>query len=127
MSWERKPVAAALAGMLGPLDPSVAVFEAPPPTFGPPAYIVWYPQTVTYDAFAFTVDLVLLPILCVAGLGEWDRVDGLVAAAKKAIDADPQLAGTVAVAKAATNSGWRQLAVAGADYLGADLVLEIRA
>jgi hypothetical protein len=126
MSWERQPVAQAVADLLVPLDATVSVFEAPPSTFNAPAYVIWYPTSVTYDAFAFGVDLVLLPILCACGLGEWDRVDALATAAKKAVDGDPQLAGTVAVARAATQSNWRQLDVGGALMLGADVVLEIR-
>jgi len=126
MSWERQPVAQALVALLEPLDPTVAVFEAPPSTLNPPAYVVWWPTSVTYNAFAFGVDLVLLPILCAAGAAEFDRVDALVSAAKTAVDGSPQLDDAVASCIADSQSGWRLLSVGGADVLAADLVLEIR-
>lgn len=127
MTWQRAPVAAALVQLLEPLDATVTVFGAPPLTFAPPALIVWYPTLVQYSGFAYQVDLVTLPIMCAAGLGEWDRVDELAAMVRGAVDtADPQLGGSVAVARAYQQSETRIVSVAGADVLAANVILEIR-
>jgi len=126
MSWERAPVAAALAGILGNIDAQVKAFELPPETFNPPAFIVGYPQTVDYDVAAFGVDLVALPIAAFCGTAEVDRVDALLTAAKVALEADLTLGGAVKACKPRTQQAWRRLSVAGAEVLGADIVLEIR-
>jgi len=127
MTWQRAPVAAALVELLAPLDTLVSVFPAPPPTFNAPAAYVSYPQVVSYDGFAFGVDTVALPITVAAGLAESDRIDGLLEQYKKAINADATLGGVVPSVRVNLQQGWRVLTVAGADYLAADLILEIRA
>jgi hypothetical protein len=126
MTWERAPVAAALVGILAPLDDLVSVFPAPPATFNAPAAYVSYPQVVSYDGFAFGVDTVALPVTVAAGLTESDRIDGLLATYKRALNADPSLAGSVKSGRVNLQQGWRILNVGGADFLAADLILEIR-
>jgi hypothetical protein len=126
MTWQRASVAAAVVGIVAPLDVLVTVFEAPPSTLNPPAAYVSYPQLVQYDGFAFGVDTVALPLTVAAGMDEADRIDGLLATYKAALNADPTLAGSVKSARVNMQNAWRRLNVAGADYLAADLILEIR-
>jgi hypothetical protein len=126
MTWDRATAADAIAGVLASVDPLVAVFAAPPATFNPPAFIVGYPRRVGYDEASFSIDDVEQPILAAGGGSEIDRVDSLLNAAKKALDVDPSLGGTVVHCRAGTQENWRMLNVAGADILVADLILRIR-
>src|SRR5215471_6386961 len=112
MSWIRQPVADALVSILTPIDAAITVYGAPPATFNPPVYVVWFPTTVQYNLFGFGTDEVTLPILCAAGPGEWDRVDAMVNDAKKALDLDPSLRGAVPVGTVTQQQAWRILSVA---------------
>lgn len=127
MTWNRAQAAQAVADVLAPVDELVSVFASPPSTFNPPAYIVGYPRRVAYDAGAgFGVDVAELPVLAGCGVSEVDRVDQLLEAAHKAVNADPSLGGAVQHARVASQDNWRILSVAGADVLAADLTVEIR-
>ena len=95
MTWQRTPVAAAIADVLATLDVSVSVFATPPETFNPPVFVVAFPRTVEYDAPAFGVDLAQLPIMVGVGPPELDTADDMLLAAKKALNADPSLGGVV--------------------------------
>jgi len=123
MTWERAPVAAALAAVLQPLDGSVSVFAAPPETFNPPAFIVGYPRTVNYRMH-FSTDEALMPVACACGVAEVDRVDGLLRTAYDALaNTDQTLGGLVQVMDLGPQDNWRLLRVAGIDVIAADLVL----
>ena len=126
MTWERAPAAAALAAVLTQLDDTVAVFASPPATLNAPAYVVGYTTRVDYGTPSFSIDLATQPVAACVGLGEVDRGDTMLAAAKAAIGADPSLGGAVQVARVTSQTNWRALNVAGADLLFGDLVIEIR-
>jgi hypothetical protein len=126
MSWDRAKAAAALANVLAGADPAATAFPAPPYTVNAPAFIVGLPPVVTYNTEAFGVDEADLPVICVAGDGDFDTVDGLKAAAIAAVAADPHLAGTVAVAVAAEERNWRRITAGGAQMTAVDLIIRIR-
>jgi hypothetical protein len=124
--WQRAPVASAIAGLLGAMDVSVSAFATPPETLNPPAYVCGYPRTVTYATSSFGIDLVEFIVGAYAGPFDPDTLDELLAQGRSALDAAPNLSGTVQVAQVTTQSNWRRLSVAGAEVLAADLTLEIR-
>jgi hypothetical protein len=127
VSYDRQTVGAAIVTILETIDPAVSVFDTPPATFNAPALIVGYERRVQHDASAFGTDDVEQPISAAAGLGEHYRIASLLAAAKVALEADPTCAGTVQNLRPTTRENYRSLNVGGADFLFADLVLEIRA
>lgn len=126
MTWDLEPVAHAIADLLGAIDATVKAYPAAPETFNPPAYVVGWPSTVDYDIQQFGIDVATIPVAAAAGVEEIDRVDQLLDAARKAIDADLSLGGTVQYARTATQTNWRPMRVAGIDMLLADLIVEIR-
>lgn len=124
MSWDRANVAAALVGALA--GTGVKVHPRPPATFNPPAYIVGYPITVDYGLPTFGVDQASLAVMCAAGIDQTDTVDQLIADAVAALNADTTLAGVVQVLQVRQQRNWRPQNVGGADYLIADLNIDIR-
>jgi len=126
MTWKRSDLVGALVPILEGLDATVTVHPSPPSTISPPAYYVGYPVTVSYDAFAFGVDLVTIPLTAVRGLTESDEVDAMLRAAKDAVNADTTLGGAVPACRGMTQQAWRILGLGGSDYLAADLSLELR-
>jgi len=127
MTWQRAPVAAALAATLTTIDPTVAVFATPPETFNPPAYIVGWPRNVSYREKQFNTDVAQLPILAACGMAEADRVDQMLNQAYDTISkvADATFGGIVQLVDLGPQDNWRVLRVAGVDLLAADLLLEI--
>lgn len=127
MTWQRAPVVTALVNTLtaATLD-AVSVFDHPPPTFNIPAFVVAYVDTVDYNSPAFGIDLVSLPLICAAGQDQPDVVDELLTIAAAALNADITLGGVVQALKVTQQRSWRQLVVGGAEYLAAELALEIR-
>jgi hypothetical protein len=126
MPWERATAATAIAAVLEAIDPAVSVFATPPATFNPPAYVCGVVRTLTYDGATFGIDAVQFRVFVSAGPEEYDRLDALCASARAALAVDPSLAGAVQHLRVLSQENWRRLAVAGADTLTADLILEIR-
>jgi hypothetical protein len=126
MGYSRPTAAAAVEAVLITLDATVSVFAEPPSTFNVPAYIVGYTRSVDYDSPAFGVDAGLLPVAAAVGVAEIDRLDELLDQAKKALNADPSLAGAVHSCRVRTQEQTRLWVIAGAEILAADLLLEIQ-
>jgi hypothetical protein len=126
MSYQRTPVAAALAELLATIDPNVAVFNEPPPTFNPPAIIVGYTRHVDYDLAAYGVDRADLPVAIAVGVNDTARMDDLANQAKKLINANPTLAGAVQAARVRSQEQTLLWNIAGAEIMAADIILEIR-
>jgi hypothetical protein len=91
-----------------------------------PAVVVGRPIEVMYAVQSFGVDRVTIPVVCIGTLEHDDDVADLVAQARKAIEAEPTLGGTVQTLEATTERNYRAVKIAGADLLlAADLVLEV--
>ena len=130
MSWDRPSASAALAGLLAAateeMIPPASVFAQPPSTHNPPALVIQYPSQVLLHTPAFPVDTATVSVLAVAGLEEPATVDALLEATVAAVEADGQLGDTVQYCRPMQHRLWRIVNVAGADYLTAELELEIR-
>lgn len=130
MSWDRPYAAAALAVVLEDITadmvPPASVFAQPPSTMNPPALVIQYPTQVLLHQPTLAIDTATVSVLCVGGLDDPTTVDGLLSAAVSAVEGDPQLGDVVQYCHAAEHRLWRIANVAGADYLTAELVLEIR-
>lgn len=120
----------ALAGLLvdatADLAPLPSVFDTPPTSVNPPALIVQFPTTITKHVPTFAIDQVDWTVSAVAGLGDPETLDELLAVATAAVEADPSLGQVVQICKPVEHRNWRLLTVAGADFLAADLILETR-
>jgi hypothetical protein len=127
MTWTRAPLAAALVVALRDGGLTCALFSCPPMSgLNAPAVVVGRPVEVLYSVQSFAVDRVTIPIVCIGALEHDDDVADLVAQARKAIEAEPTLGGTVQTVEATSERNYRQVKVAGADLLlAADLVLEV--
>jgi hypothetical protein len=127
LSWQRAPVAAAVAEVLS-AKVAVACFATPPETLNPPAFVCAYPRTVTYDTSSFGIDLVEYIVSAYAGPNDVDTLDGLVSEARAALEVDPGLGGVVQSLQVTTQGNWRRLSIASTNVnvLAADLTLEIR-
>jgi len=126
MSYQRTTVAAALAELLSTIDPTVAVFAEPPPSFNPPAYIVGYTRHVDYDAPSFGVDRTDLPVAVAVGVLDGARMDELLDAAKKAVNESLTLGGTVQSVRVRVQEQTLLWNIAGAEIMAADLIVEVR-
>jgi hypothetical protein len=128
--WDRPVAAGALALVLADategMTPPASVFAQPPSTHNPPALVVQYPSQVILHSPAFAVDTATMSVLAVAGLEEPDTVDLLLSLAAQAVEEDAQLDGAVQYCRPTQHRLWRIVNVAGADYLTAELELEIR-
>jgi hypothetical protein len=125
MSWQRELVAQALAVILAEACPDASVFDHPPATVTPPAVVVSWPTTVTYNESGFGVDRAAMTVALVAPVDGEALIDSLKAAAREAILEDKTLAGSVASAVATGERNWRVVNVAGVDVLQAELELEL--
>lgn len=129
MSWQRAPVAQAIAAdLFAAAEGGITTFADPPPTFNIPAYIVGWPQTVGYHRPAFGIDEVTLPVITVAGLPEASVLDQMLVTARTALEADRTLGGVLAHGDLVVDGtrNWRALLdVGGGQYLAADLMLTI--
>jgi hypothetical protein len=130
MSWDRPLAAAALAVVLedavAAMTPPASVFTEPPATYNPPALIVQYPLPVILHQPTFAIDTASVIVLAVGGLDDSMTVDALLATAVAAIEADSSLGDVVQYCRPVEHRTWRIQNVAGADYLTAELALEIR-
>jgi hypothetical protein len=125
VTYDASTVCPAIAAKLAAIDPTVSVFDTPPSTLNAPAYVVSYERRVDFDQAAFAVDRVEQLVLAVAGLGERYRVNTMLNQAKTALAADQTLGGIVGSLKVTTAEHYHQLGIGGADFLAADLILEI--
>jgi hypothetical protein len=106
--------------------PAATVFTQPPATLNAPAVVVGWPFEVRYSAVAFSIDEADLPVTVVAGADGGDTIDGLIAVVRAAVLPDPSLAGAVQSATATLERNWRNLSVAGAEVLTADVLVTIQ-
>ena len=128
MSWSRALVAAALADALKAAQwagDTASIFPAPPETLNAPAIVVGRPVEVRYGVAAFSQDEATLPVICIGPATAEDTVDGLIAFVRGAVAADPTLGGAVPSCTATSERNWRALRIAGAELLGADVILTI--
>jgi hypothetical protein len=130
VTWQRAPVAAAVAAVLtAASEGAVTVFADPPASFNVPAYVVAWPSVVTYHSPTFGVDIATLPVLACVATDQSAQCDALLGSARAAFEADPTLGGTLThgVVVVTEERNWRILAdVSGARFLAAQLTLEIR-
>lgn len=126
MTWDRAKAARALADVLEAAVPRASVFPAPPATFNPPAFVVQFPQTVTFAQPAFGVDVTTWSVLAAVGADQAAELDELLAEAKAAVLLDQTLGRATQVTRPTELRSWRLLNVAGAEVLAAELVLETR-
>jgi hypothetical protein len=128
VSWDRPTAVAAVAATLAAAaGETIPVFDHPPATFNVPAIIVSHPETVSYNTPAFGIDLATIAVVCAAGLDDAFTVDQLIHLAITALSPDPMLGGRAVMSvNVSEQRNWRAVNVAGADYLTAELVLEIR-
>lgn len=128
MSWDRaaaaKALAAELAAVLADVGDPATVYDRPPGTINPPAVVVGRPTEVRFSVIAPGIDEVLLPVLCVGPLDGDDRVADLIAAVRL-ID-NTNLDGVVQIAYPTTERNWRQVNVAGADLLSAEVTFTVQ-
>jgi hypothetical protein len=106
----------------------ISAFADPPPTFNVPAFIVGWPQTVSFHRPAFGIDEVTLPIIVAVGLPESAVLDSLLITARGALEADRTLGGVLTYGDMVVDGtrNWRMLVdVGGGQYLAADLMLTI--
>jgi hypothetical protein len=126
MSWDRSIAAAGMVEVLqAALGETATVFEHPPATFNPPALMVGYPVTVTFNT-SFCVDTADWIVTAAAGIDDPSTVDNLIALARQAIEANLNLGGAVQICRPSGARNWRGWTVAGGEYLLADLALETR-
>lgn len=101
----------------------------------PPAAIVGAPTRVAYDvAFRSPVSRLTIPIRIIAGRTtereSQDRIDGYISAdgassIRAAIDGDPTLAGAAHTTRVVEARGFGAYEVAGVQYLGVELEIEV--
>lgn len=130
MGWQRTAVAQAIVSTLtAATEGAVAVFGEPPPSFNVPAYIVAWPVNVTYNVPIFGVDMATLPVLAAVATDQSAQLDDLIGVARAALDQDSTLGGLLVHGTLIVTDqrNWRILAdVAGARFLAAELILDIR-
>jgi hypothetical protein len=129
VTWQRAPVATALAALLSSAaEGSVTTFPDPPSSFNVPAYIVAWPSVVNYHTPAFGLDEATLPVLACVATDQSAQLDALLNTARAALEADPTIGGTIKTGGLTVTAerNWRVLAdVAGARFLAAELTLTI--
>lgn len=127
MTWQRRPVAAAIAEILSAIDPVVSVFATPPETLNPPAYVCGYPRSVTYDTPTFGIDTCQFQVAACAAPFDVDTLDSLLTAAKVALREADNLGGVVQYCHPMNQTNWQRVSLGGStNLLQGDLILEIR-
>jgi hypothetical protein len=124
MTWNRTAAAKAVAAAIE-AQTTVTVLARPPQTLNPPVIVVGRPDQVRYAEFAFGVDDVDLPVICVGAADGEDMVDQLVGLVRESF-ADPTLGGQLVSCVAAMERNWRNVTVGGVDLLQAEVLLAIR-
>jgi hypothetical protein len=128
MSWQRAPVAKALASMVTTAtEGSVYVHETPPETLNPMAVVIMRPVSVSYATAALGVDDVQLPLAIVGGIEQDDPIDTLKLTVRHAVEADPTLQATVLHAWPIEERNWRNITGAGGvQLLYVELVVQLQ-
>ena len=101
------------------------IFAKPPATLNPPAIVIGRPTEVRYSTIAFAIDDCSLPVLCIGAVDGEDDVAALIDLVRGAIT-DATLGGAVQTAFPAVERNWRQINVAGADLLQAEVTFSIQ-
>jgi hypothetical protein len=131
VSWSRELVAPALCQAIQDtadgleVDYTFGIFDRQPSTLNPPAVVVGRPTDVTFAVFSFGTDLATLPVLCVAGPEQEDRVSDLISLVRAAVGDQPNLAGACQEVTATAERNWRNQTVGGVDLIVADCVLTV--
>jgi hypothetical protein len=129
MTWNRSIAAPALAqtfeNAVAAASETITVFDRPPMTVNPPAIVIGWPSEVRYANAAPGIDEATLPVLCVGALDGEDRVAEIINLVRNAAT-DTQLGGAVQIAYPAIERNWRQVNVAGADLLQAEVTFTIQ-
>ena len=126
MSWSRSLAAAALADAFKSADDGTTnIFASPPMTLNPPAVVVGRPLEVRYATGGLGVDEVELPIVCLGPMEGDDVVDGLITFVRGVVMADPSAGSVLRTTWPSLQRNWRAVRIGGADYLAADVVLNI--
>ena len=128
MSWSRAPLAKALTALITAAveGDSVSVYDRPPFTLNVPAIVVSGPTEVRYSSVAFSIDEVVLPIVCLSALDEYDAVQALIVSVREALDAaDPTFGGVVSRCWISGERNWRPTKIAGLDCLAAEAVATV--
>lgn len=130
MSWTRALVAQALAEVLKAAqaaEDGASIFAAPPETLNAPAIVVGRPIEVLYGTGGLSVDTATVPVVCIGpSLAGEDTVDALINFVRQAVGANVTLNGAVRSCTVTLERNWRAVRVAGADLLGADVVLTVQ-
>jgi hypothetical protein len=125
VTWNRAPVAAALVNVIGTATAgAVTVFAEPPQTLNPPAVTVGG-STMLFATAAFAADEVDLSLVCVAAVGHYNDLDGLVQQVRGAVTGNPTLAGAVKSAWPYEQRNNRNVNVAGVDLSTVELVVKV--
>jgi len=123
--WDFDHVSKAIAAALDPVGEGISVFAVSPASFNPPALVVGRPETVELDNPAFSVDLVNLAVLAFVGIGEDQQLGELLRRARDTLAADRSLGGQVRTCRTIRFRNWAIMNISGADYLKAELLLEV--
>lgn len=126
MSWSRALAAAGLADAFKAADDGTTnIFPSPPMTLNPPAIVVGRPLEVRYAEAGLGVDAVELPVICLGPMEGDDVVDALITFVRSVVMADPSVGRTLRSTSPSLQRNWRAVRIGGADYLAADVVLNI--
>lgn len=129
MTWQRGPVAEALAACLRQAaevaGDYAGVFDRQPTTLNPPALVVGRPVEVRYSAFALAIDEADLPVHCVGPADGDDRVSELIALCRLATGGNPTLGGVVQSIRASFERNWRTQTLGGVDLTVADVIFTV--
>jgi hypothetical protein len=104
---------------------TVSVFAVPPSTLNVPAVVIAHPAEVRYGVSALGIDEASLTVVCVGAFGGEDAIEDLIALVRGVVMADPQISSSVLSAAPGTQRNWRAVKIGGADFLAADLLLDI--
>jgi hypothetical protein len=127
MSWDRVTCVTALQQAIQrQLGETLTVFVKPPQTINPPCIVIARPTEVRFGLVAFGMDEADISVACVAQADGEDVVDELTAVVRAAIGNDPTLGGAVQLADDNAQRNWRNLNIAGADIVQAEVALTIR-
>ncbi|HSS11148.1 MAG TPA: hypothetical protein VLL25_14775 [Acidimicrobiales bacterium] len=126
MSYDLAAVAHAVADTLDKsFDGTVKVHPFPVQTFNVPAVIVAWPDLVEPSRVAPSVDRVRLPVMCAVGLDRTDQLSMLMEDTAAALYRDRSLGGLARQLAVAMYRNYRAVNVAGADFLTAELLLDL--
>jgi len=105
----------------------VSVFAVPPMSFNPPAVIVKFPEMIEPSIIAPTIDRVQLALLVATGLQAIELLFDLLTVLREAVLRDRKVQGLAQSLAVVNYRAFGQMNVAGAEYLTAELLLEMHA